>query len=340
MKKFRAVQVGAGGMGHAWLRNLQSYADRVELVGLVDISEAALKRAQETFDIPAKKMGTDLSAMLDAVRPDFVVDVTIPPAHREVTVTALEAGYPVIGEKPLAPTLDDARAMIETSERTGVLYMVSQSRRYNRQAIAYAEALKSGAVGDLGILNVDFYMGVHFGGFRDEMESPLLVDMAIHTLDMARMLSGKDAVSVFCKEFNPYWSWYAGDVAATAIFEMEDGLVFTYRGCWAAEGMKTSWEGDWRAVGDKGTLIWDGTNAPHGEIVTGTEGFSRDLEPFEVEVTEGPQGIAGSLPEFLHCLETGEKPQSECHDNFKSLAMVISAVESSKKGEVVCVPKE
>ena len=38
-------------------------------------------------------------------------------------------------------------------------------------------------IGALGILNSDFYIGAHFGGFRDEMASVLLLDMAIHTLD-------------------------------------------------------------------------------------------------------------------------------------------------------------
>ena len=52
------------------------------------------------------------------------------------------------------------------------------------------------------------------GGFREEMDSPLLVDMAIHTFDAARYVTGGDPVSVLCTEFNPPWSWYRGAASA------------------------------------------------------------------------------------------------------------------------------
>jgi predicted dehydrogenase len=59
------------------------------------------------------------------------VDVTVPEAHRDVTLQALAAGVPVLGEKPMASSMDEARAMVAASERAGKLYMVSQSRRYD-----------------------------------------------------------------------------------------------------------------------------------------------------------------------------------------------------------------
>lgn len=80
-----------------------------------------------------------------------------------------------------------------------------------------------------GILTADFFIGAHFGGFRDAMPSPLLLDMAIHTFDAARYLSGADPLAVYCDEFNPAWSWYAGNACATAIFEMTGGLRYVYR---------------------------------------------------------------------------------------------------------------
>src|SRR5439155_24342046 len=106
---------------------------------------------------------------------------------------------------------------------------------------------------------------------RETMRSPLLLDMAIHTFDAARYLTGADAVAVYCEEFNPPWSWWAGNAAATAIFEMTGGLRFTYRGSWCAEGQPTSWDSEWRAVGPHGTATWDGAGDPMAEVVAGTE---------------------------------------------------------------------
>ena len=228
----------------------------------------------------------------------------------------------------------EAREMVAASEKAGKLYMVSQSRRYDASLHALRQLVVD-QTGPLGILNTDFYIGAHFGGFRDEMASVLLLDMAIHTFDAARYVSGADPVSVYCEEFNPEWSWYSGASSATALFEMTGGLRYTYRGSWSSEGRDTSWEADWRCVGPRGTAVWDGsgTNPPSAGVVRGAEGFTREADTVEGTVRhDKPTGIAGSLQDFLNALQTGGSPMGECHDNIKSLAMVFAAIESSATG--------
>jgi predicted dehydrogenase len=334
MRILKALLVGAGGMGRAWGKNLRDCAD-VELGGWVDIRPGVAAEAAAELGRPGLYTGDDLARALAEVKPDFVVDVTIPEAHRDVTLAALAAGVPVLGEKPMADTMEHARDMVAASEGAGKLYMVSQSRRYDPRLHAFRRLIAE-HTGELGILNSDFYIGAHFGGFRDEMESPLLLDMAIHTLDAARYLSGADPVAVYCEDFNPQWSWYRGAACATALFEMTGGLRYTYRGSWCSEGRHTSWEGEWRAVGPHGTATWDGTGAPVAEVVTGSGGFHAPTEPRTVAVDESvARGIAGSLRDFLHALRTGATPMGECHDNIKSLAMVFGAIESAATGRRV-----
>lgn len=322
-------------MGRGWGNNLVKHADKVELVGWADIRDGAAEAAADELKLSGIWTGTDLEKALAETKPDFVVDVTIPEAHRDVTVTALGAGVPVIGEKPMAHSMEAAREMVAASEKSGKLYMVSQSRRYDARIVAYRKLVEQ--LGPLGILNSDFYIGAHFGGFRDEMAHVLTLDMAIHTFDAARLISGADPVSVYCEEFNPSWSWYKGDASATALFEMSNGLRYTYRGSWCAEGLPSSWEGDWRAVGPNGTALWDG----HGKIVAETvterdKGFHNPIEKHEATPEEGyAGGIAGSLRDFLNALDTGATPQGECHDNIKSLAMVFGAIESAETGRRV-----
>lgn len=328
----RALLVGAGSMGRAWARTLSS-DERVELVGWVD-------RSRSTVDDACGETGIDVPGRYESLgqalvcAPDFVVDVTVPEAHHEVTLQALGAGLPVLGEKPMSSSMEHARKMVAASEKAGKLYMVSQSRRYNAGLRALRSAIH-GNLGGLGIVNADFYLGPHFGGFRDEMDSPLLLDMAIHTFDAARYLSGADPVAVYAEEFNPSWSWYRGNGCATALFEMSCGLRFTYRGSWCAEGRMTSWESEWRAVGPRGTVTWDGTAAPQMELVTGPDGFFSMTSALEVEVPPIKEGIAGSLDEFLRALDTRETPNGECQDNIKSLAMVFGAIESARRRQRV-----
>ncbi len=331
----KALVIGAGGMSHAWFSVLEK--EGIEVVGVVDINVDAAKDKIAQFNLQAIA-SSDLKSALDDTKPDFVVDVTIPDAHCEVTCTALQAGCHVIGEKPMANSMDEARRMVKTAEETGLMYMVGQSRRWDAKHDTIRLTVESGEFGSITTANCDFYIGAHFGGFRDEMPSPLILDMAIHHFDLVRFMTGLDPVAVYAHEFNPKGSWYKGDVAASCIFEMTDGVVFTYRGSWCAEGCHTSWNGDWRIIGDLGTLIYEHDNDPRGQVVTSDEGFTRQLADAQITQSNLEFGAQhGALREMLDFLRTGKKPQTECHDNIKSLAMVFAAMESSKKGERVLV---
>lgn len=329
----KAILVGAGGMGRAWAKNLMSHPD-TEIAAWVDVVPGQVQRACEELGIEVSPF-TSLTDALKAVDADFVVDVSIPEAHEAVTIEALEADLPVLGEKPMSVSMDSARRMVSASERAGKLYMVSQSRRYNGNQEAFKSLV--GEIGELGILNVDFYIGAHFGGFRDEMAHVLILDMAIHTLDQARYISGLDPVSVYADEFNPSWSWYREGSSINCLFEMSNGCKFNYRGSWCSEGLHTSWEGEWRAVGPKGTAKWNGHDLMEAALVNEDEGFHRPTEYRTAAAYDVKGGIAGSLDEFLYALRTGHTPNGECHDNIKSLAMVFGAIESAKTGRRVLV---
>lgn len=333
MAQPRALVVGAGGISNAWFPPLRK--ERVDVVGVVDL-DAARAQAQVARHELKAEVYTDLKAALAATAPDFVVDLTTPNAHAAVTIEALNAGCHVIGEKPMAASMAEARRMVRAAERNDRLYMVSQSRRWIGQHAAMADAVAKGRIGTLTTLNCAFYIGAHFGGFRDEMESPLLLDMAIHQFDLARFMSGCDPVAVYAKEFNPHGSWYKGDVAATCVFEMTNGVVFTFTGSWCAEGCHTSWNGDWRFIGDRGTLLLEGEQPPHGQVVVGKTGFNRKLRDVKVPVRTMKQGgMHGALREMLAYLRTGRMPQTHGRDNIQSLAMVFAAIESSRKGRRV-----
>jgi predicted dehydrogenase len=182
-------------------------------------------------------------------------------------------------------------------------------------------------LGRVGVLTTEFFKAPHFGGFRDAMAHPLLLDMAIHQLDSARFLLGQDPVSVYCQEFNPAWSWYAGDAGCTAIFEMADGARYIFTGSWCSPGLETSWNGSWRGSGEFGSARWNGDDAPEVQRIDG------DPVPPESPGTTAPgppgDGIAGSLREFVAALRTGAAPMGEVVDNVMSLAMVEAAIESN-----------
>ncbi|MBN1350666.1 Gfo/Idh/MocA family oxidoreductase [candidate division KSB1 bacterium] len=337
-KLLKAVLVGCGSISHAWLNAAKAEAN-LEIVGLVDINIDAAHKLAEAFELVEVEIGTELQKILQSNKPDIVFDCTVPEAHVSVTLAALAHGCHVLGEKPLADSMENARKMVEAAAKAGKLYAVMQNRRYARQIKGLATFLRSGAIGNITTVNCDFYIGAHFGGFRDEMAHVLLLDMAIHTLDAARLISGADPVSVFCKEWNPRGSWYAHGASAIALFEMTRDIVFTYRGSWCAEGINTTWESDWRIIGDKGSVIWDGGDHFKAQTPVEDSGFIRKCDDLEIPVwteNEMPKtGHAGALREFLECVRTGRTPETVASDNIKSLAMVFGAIESADAGKRV-----
>ncbi len=332
-KKFNLVLVGCGNMAHTWVEYAKT-RDDTDIVAVVDIQPSTATALLERHGLTCPAF-TNLSQALNATNANLVFDVTIPEAHEEVVLTALKFGCDVFGEKPLAASLAAAQGMVKTAIKTGRTFAIMQNRRYNNQIRAYQDLIK--VIGEVGFLSANFFIAPHFGGFREAMQSPLLLDMAIHTFDAARFLSGADAVSVYCHEFNPKGSWYAGHANAICIFEMSDGSVFSYNGSWAAEGAFTAWEAEWRVLGSRGTAIWNGKDAPFAEIVKTPEqqSFIRDFTKIEAVVPNLPEGHHACLEEMFAAVLNNQAPQTICTDNIKSLGMVFAALESSRLGQKV-----
>jgi predicted dehydrogenase len=320
----RLVQVGAGLMGEAWLGVISGSLD-TELVGLVDLDLDVARRAAERTGVGSLAIGRSLPDVLARVAADAVVNVTVPAAHRAVSVEALRAGLPVLSEKPLAGSVAAGLSIIAATELTGQLLMVSQSRRYFQQLPAFRDQIAQ--IGPVGLVHCAFYKAPHFGGFREQMDYPLLIDMAIHHFDLARDLLAADPLAVVCESFNPAWSWYAGDSAAHVSFEFPGGVRFGFAASWCSPGLETSWNGSWRVSGADGSAVWDGEHEPVAETADGHR--------LAADITSGPEQIAGSLAEFVAALRTGAVPSGEAHSNVLSLTMVEAAIRSAREARRV-----
>ena len=323
-------------MSKGWLKAIAetpNLRDRITIVGLVDLDRAAADRLADEFGLGHAVIGTDLDAVLEEAKPDLLFDVVIPAARQDVVATGLRHGCHVLSEKPMATTLEAGRALVALATEAGKVHAIVQNRRFNEGVRRIRATLESGVLGELTGIYCDFFVGAHFGGFREQMEHVLLVDMAIHTLDAARFMAHKTPLAVYCHETNPRGSWYAHGAAANAIFEFSDDVVFNYRGSWSAEGANTSWDSAWRVVGTKGTLLWDGADRFEANAVAGDGGFFRPLAAIEVAPPADPNqthGHASVIAEFIDGIEAGRQPETASSDNIKSLAMVFGAIESAR----------
>jgi len=327
----RAVLVGCGGISGGWLKAVPRVPG-LSVVGFVDLDAAKAKARAEAFGGREAFVGTRLEEAIEKTRPDVVLDCTVPEARWPVAEIALSAGCHVFSEKPLADSMENARRICAAARAAGRTHAVMQNRRCLVPIARFRRWIESDALGRLAQLDADFILGAHFGGFRDRMRHVLLLDMAIHHFDMARFLIGADAKWAWCREWNPPGSWYDHDAAALAAFGMADGTVFSYRGSWCGEGLNTSWQARWRAQGERGAAEWDGEDGLRGEIVAKTRGFKSELAPLAPPDDFDAwrkDGHAGMIERFFRCLDEGREPETVCHENIKSLAMVFAAIRSA-----------
>jgi predicted dehydrogenase len=333
-----AVLAGCGAMSSVWLEAIQKI-EGLTLVGLVDVDIDRARQCAERFNLSDVVVGTSLNDVLVLAKPDIVFDVAVPQARRELVTTAFEHGCDVLTEKPMALSLEDAQALVIAARTHGRIHAVVQNRRYLANVRRIRRFLDLQVLGKPTSIHCDFFLAPHFGGFREKMDHVLLVDMAIHTFDAARYMANAAPESVYCVEWEPANSWYQAGSSATALFKLEGGIVFNYRGSWCAEGFKTSWESNWRIVCELGTLIWDGFDDLRAERATATrDGIFAVPERVEIPPLQAEDKVGGHLgvmTDFVNAVRKKGEPETAGSDNIKSLAMVFAAVESANTGKLV-----
>ena len=334
--ELKAALVGCGAMSRAWLQAVAKIPD-LKIVGLADLDPARAEGRAAEFALADVVIAKDVRALIAESAPDLLFDVVVPSARHAVVAAGLAAGCHVLSEKPMAENLADARDMIARARAAGRIHAVVQNRRYLAGVRRIARALRSGAIGDIASVHADFFLAPHFGGYREEMDHVLLLDMAIHGFDALRCMTGMTASGVYCREWNPPHSWYRQGSSAAAIFDLDRGAVFVYRGSWCAQGLATSWECAWRFVGTHGALTWDGADQIRLEIVG--EGKREDLfdplqpvDPPPSAPEDRVGGHFGVLSDFVAAVRGGGEPETVGHDNIRSLAMVLGAIQSAEAG--------
>jgi predicted dehydrogenase len=174
--------VGTGALGRHHARHLASL-EEARLVGVYDLDAAcgrAVAEELETTSFP------DLDALLDQVE---AVTVAVPtPAHLAVGLRALERGVPVLMEKPLAATVDEADALIGAAQRGGLQLQVGHIERYNR-ALRAAEPYLNGP---------RYIESLRLAPFQPRgTDVAVVLDLMIHDLDLViHLTGGAEAIEV------------------------------------------------------------------------------------------------------------------------------------------------
>ena len=334
----RVLQVGVGGFGRTWLDALTAIPEHVQYAGLCDRVPAALEAARTLTGLHPGRCHSDLAAAIAAAGADVAVVVVPPGAHRAVATQCLEAGLPVLLEKPLAGTPADCAALLDAARARGVELAVSQNYRYRPVIETARRLIASGRLGAVAQAQVDFRIHHDFRGtFREAMDHPLLLDMAVHHFDLLRFVCGLEPRHVHAHAWNPPWSQFAGDASAVCVFAMEGGARVVYSASWHPRGQFTDWNCRWLVEGERGYLtlerdrvrLYEGAD-PHRP---GTVEEEADVPLVALPHTDQ----AAVLLDFVAAVRAGRPAPTTAADNLRSLEMVFGAVEATRRADGVAL---
>ena len=234
MNKLKGVAIGAGYFSQfhfdAWNR-----MDDISLVAICDRDETRARDVSADYGVASHY--SDFEQMLATEKPDFVDIITRPDSHLELTEMAVRAGVPVICQKPLAPSYEEAVRLVEVAASAEVPFMVHENFRFQPWYREIKSLLDQQAIGDrLHGINIrtrtgdgwpaDAYLGRQ--PYFREMERFLVFEMGVHFVDTMRYLAGEvDGVYASLRQLNPD---IAGEDAGMVLFEFEGGA----EGVWDA----------------------------------------------------------------------------------------------------------
>jgi len=324
----RIIQVGVGGMGTVW-SEIVAASDRWEAAAYVDVNQSNLVIAAEQHGMPMERCFHDVNTAVASVEADALLDVTPQQYRSETCLEAFKHNYDVLCEKPLADTLKSARQLVSQAEKNGCKLMVAQNYRYQAVVQTAKHFIASGRLGTVSYATIDFFKGPHFGGYRESMEYPLLLDMSIHHFDMIRCILGSDIKTVRGFSVNAPWNWNQGDATAILHLLLDNNINVAYNASWVSQGWETSWNGNWRIEGSKGVLIME-----NDQLFFSCKPDSRR----EVSLRKWPLAHQAYLLEsFYDCLEKDLEPETSGKANLNSLAATHAAVKAVRDGRTVNV---
>lgn len=229
----RVCTVGAGYFSRfhheAWQR-----LERAELVAVCDADPAKAQAMAAEFGVA--QVFDDAAAMLDACQPDLLDIVTPPATHAALVALAAARGIDAVCQKPLSPTLAEARAIVAVARDAGIRLIVHENFRFQPWFREAARLVRSGALGTPHDIAFRLRPGDGQGAdaylarqpYFQQMERFLVHETAIHFIDTYRYILGEiDAVFAWLRRLN---TAIAGEDAGYILFRFANGAAGLFDG--------------------------------------------------------------------------------------------------------------
>ena len=246
----RVGVIGVGIMGADHAERLARRTARARLVAVADPDESRACDLATRFE--GVWSGTDALELIAADDVDAVVIASPGFVHEEQVLACLDAGKPVLCEKPLTMDSESSLRLVRAERESGrPLVQVGFMRRFDPEYAQVRSALAGGALGRTLLLhNVHRNASVPSTDFRSEM---IVRDSLVHEVDVARFLFGEEVVAIQVMSPAPTSHAAAGVVdPQVAIFTMAGGGLVTNE---VFVNSQVGYEVRCEAVAERGSLV-------------------------------------------------------------------------------------
>jgi predicted dehydrogenase len=333
--------IGCGGIiERRHLPGLLERSDVAEIAAVADVSADRLAVVAEKAGVAPEHRYADAGEMLSKETLDVVI-VALPLAFHEAPVIAAAGRVPaILVEKPLAPNVRQAEAMMEACEREGTRLGVVHNQLFRPAVEAAATAIRAGAIGTPFLYRDELLGAGHRVGtglqpdWRTNMAQGgggCLIDSGYHSVYTAEHLIGKPVRSVMAQV-----------AAFTHDYDVEDTAIVTMR---HDGGALSSIQASWAIVAGRG--VAQRVFELHADA--GSMRFEDFGERLSVHLPGKPEpdwpGVAAERPDdagyyafrdrFLEAVEAGTPLPVTAEDGQRALAIVEAAYESARTGRAV-----
>ncbi|TWT84843.1 putative oxidoreductase YcjS [Planctomycetes bacterium CA13] len=329
----KAICIGTGYFSRfhyeAWNR-----IENVEVVGICNRTVSKAEAFADEFGIA--ECGDNLEEMIDRLKPDFVDIITPPETHLAYVKIAAQRRIPILCQKALAPTFEEAKQIVETVQKHNVPFMVHENFRFQPWHREIKSLLQQGVIGQLHSMTFRSRMGDGWGKdayiprqpFFRTMPRLLVFENGVHFIDTYRYLAGEiSSVYAILRQMNPV---IQGEDTALLVFEFESGVV----GVWDANRYNESnvsdpryTFGEFLVEGDLGSirLYLD------GRITVQPLGGSEQDHPYHhPHINFAGDCVYNTFVHFIDALKNNKPFETNGPDYLKNLAVQEAAYMSAE----------
>ena len=298
--------------------------DGVELVGVADDDHERGKNF-------AASHGIEYAATEDVLADINGAIVTAPNTEHGVWVdAAAAAGVPVLCEKPLATTREEAARIATVADEAGIALGVAMPVRFNPPIQRAKAAYEAGKLGEVhAIVGTNILQRIAAGTWMTDPElagGGAIMDHTVHVVDLARWITGEEVIDVYAETGTRFESLDVEDIDVLSM-ELADGTIFSHDGSWRQPPTWDFW-GDvtMRLIGDAQVMEVDCFDQT---VTLTTDDDGRE------QLYWGSDMNVGLIRDFTRSITDGTDPAIPAREGVPAVAVVEAAYESAASGEPI-----